>query len=204
MELIDVSMVLSNDTLVYPGDPKVETKRTKSLVRDGVNLSKISMGLHSGTHIDAPAHYLKGGKTIDEINLQSLIGKARVCDLTKVSGTITETELRKCGIRKDEIILFKTRNSNLSTKKFSKTYICLSPDGADYLIKRKIKAVGIDYLSIEAAGSCIVHKKLLTKNTLIIEGLVLKNVKPGIYQMVCLPLKIRGGEAAPARCTLFK
>ena len=192
-KVIDISTALSNDTLVYPGDPKVETKRIKTIGRDGVNLSKISMGLHSGTHIDAPSHYLAGGNTINEINLQCLVGKARVCDLTKATGSITEKELKKCGIRKSEIILLKTKKS-----------FGLSADGADYLIKRKIKAVGIDCLSIEASGSSAVHKKLLTKNIPIIEGLVLKNVNQGVYQIVCLPLKIRDGEAAPARCILFK
>ena len=203
-QIIDISMVLSNDTLIYPGDPKVETKKIKIMGRDGVNLSKITMGLHSGTHVDAPAHFLKEGKTIDEMNLRVLVGKARVCDLTKVKELITEKELKKCGIKKDEIILLKTSNSRLSTKKFSEKFISLSLDGADYLIKNKIKAVGIDYLSIETAGSSVVHKKLLTKNIPIIEDLVLKNVKPGVYQIVCMPLKIKGGEAAPARCILSK
>jgi arylformamidase len=204
MKVIDISRVLSKDTLVYPGDPKVGTKRIKNIERDGVNLSRITLGLHSGTHIDAPSHYLAGGKTINEINLQSLVGKARVCDLTNVSETITEKELEGCKIRKGEIILFKTRNSRLQTNKFIRNFVSLSGDGADYLIKRRIKAVGIDYLSIEAADSCVVHKKLLTKNIPIIENLALKNVLPGVYQIVCLPLKIKNGEAAPARCILLR
>lgn len=193
MEVFDVSTLLSEETIVYPGDPKIKMHKVKKLGKDKVNLSKISMGLHSGTHVDAPAHYLSGGKTIDEINLGLFIGKARVCDAPKTGNEITAKDLKKHKIGSDEIVLFKTNRKCF-----------LGFDGADYLTKKKIKAVGIDNLSIEKAGSSLVHKKLLSNNIPIIEGLVLKNVPAGIYQMVCLPLKIKGGEAAPARCMLLK
>ena len=191
MKIIDLSAELSNGTKTYPGDPEVKTQKIKDVGRDGYALSKITMGLHSGTHVDAPAHYLNGGRTIDEISLGMLIGKARVCDLSSGPKKISEKELKKFRIRRNEIVLLKTRKG------------VLTADGADFLLQKKIRAVGIDGLSIEESGSSVVHKKLLSKNIPIMEGLVLKRVKPGTYQFICLPLKIRGGEAAPARCVLI-
>ena len=200
-------MKISDKMITYEGDPKVKIKEMKNISEDGVVVSKICMGLHSGTHIDAPAHYLKEGESIDNINLESLIGKAMVFDLTFVKDKIDISYLKKYKIRENEIILLKTRNSKLLKRKsFSRNFVYLSEDAADYLIRGKIKAVGIDYLSIEKFKSKenYVHKQLLSNHIPIIEGLDLEHAEEGMYTIFCVPLKIMGREAAPARCILIK
>lgn len=199
-------MPIYNGMIVYPGDPAVEIRKAKTFQKDGVLISKIAMGLHAGTHIDAPRHYLPNGKTIGEIPLESLTGNAFVCDLSSVSDCITAKDLEKFVIDRGDIVFLKTRNSGRIRKKFSEKYVCLDPTGADYLIEKKIKAVGIDCLSIEKFDSndAIVHKKLLRKEIPVIEGLVLKHVAGGRYLTHCAPLKITGAEASPARCILVQ
>lgn len=205
MDVFDVSVTLSEETVVYPGDPKVLLRKLKNIKEDGVAVSEIRMGLHSGTHIDAPAHYLHRGKSVEE--LSTIVGPAKVCDLSKVKETITASDLGAFDITRGDIILFKTRNSSLwKRKKFSKDYVSLSFEAAKYLVRKKVAAVGIDYLSIEAfdsSDSCV-HKTLLAAKIPIIEGLDLGKITPGAYTLVCLPLKIAGGEAAPARCILIR
>jgi arylformamidase len=206
MKIIDISMPVYNGMIVYPGDPRVDIRKEKTFQKDGVLVSRIAMGLHAGTHIDAPLHYLPDGKAIDEIPLDSLTGEALVCDLSSVSGCIKAKDLKKFLIEKGDIVFLKTRNSGINGKKFSKNYIYLDTDGADYLIEKKIKAVGIDCLSIEKFDSsdAAVHKKFLGKEIPIIEGLVLGRVPGGRYLTHCAPLKILGAEASPARCVLVQ
>jgi arylformamidase len=203
MEVFDVSVTLSKETVVYPGDPKVLRRKLSNIKGAGVAVSEIRLGLHSGTHIDAPSHYLPKGKSIDELSL--IVGPAKVCDLSKVKEEITADDLRGCDISSDDVVLFKTRNSSLwKRKKFSKDYVSLSFEAAKYLVRKKVAAVGIDYLSIEAFDSDgSVHKALLAEDIPIIEGLDLGKITPGAYTLVCLPLKVAGGEAAPARCILI-
>ena len=173
---------------VYPGDAGVAIENTKSIKKDGFNLSEISMGLHSGTHVDAPLHYLPGGKSIDQIPLSTLTGKAIVCDLTDVKDAIGPKDLENFEIEPGDIVYFKTRNSLLAGKKFSRKYVHLNIEGAEYLIEKKAKAVGIDYLSIEKYDSidAPVHKKLLGRGIPIIEGLILSRVAGGRYLTHCL------------------
>ncbi len=207
MKIIDISMELSSAMITYEGDPRVKMDVIKSFSKNGVLLSKISMGLHSGTHVDSGLHYLRNGESIDKIDLKSLVGKARVCDLISAKSSITVSDLKTCGMKKDEIILLKTRNSKLLGKKlFSRGFVHLSENAADYLVGKRIKAVGIDYLSVEKFRSRenYVHKKLLSCKIPIIEGLDLRKVEPGEYVFYCLPLKIKGGEASPARCILIR
>ncbi|MFZ2456736.1 MAG: cyclase family protein [Candidatus Altiarchaeia archaeon] len=206
MKIIDISMPISRGMTVYPGDPKVDIRKEKTLRTDGVVVSKITMGLHTGTHIDAPLHYLPGGKTIEEIPLESLTGDALVCDLSYAVDCIGAKDLRKFPIKKGDIVFLKTKNSGVTAKRFSGEYVHLDADGADYLVKKRIKAVGIDCLSIERSDStdAAVHKKLLRKDIPIIEGLVLGHVAEGRYLTHCAPLKIKGAEAGPARCVLVQ
>jgi len=201
MEIIDISMSLEDGMVIYPGDAKFKRTDIVSFDKKGVRLSKIELGSHTGTHIDAPAHFLKKGKTIDKVSLDSLVGKGKVCEFSVKA--IGEKELKECGIKKGDIVLLKTQNWELGTKKFSEDFAYLDESGADYLVKKGIKAVGIDYLSIgEFHKGREVHKKLLGNNIPIIEGLNLKTVNPGPYVIYCLPLKIKGAEGAPARCIL--
>ncbi len=193
MRIIDVSTTIEDGMRLYEGDPEFKLKKIKTVTADGTELSEISMCAHAGTHVDAPAHYLKGGQTIDEIELGKLSGTAIVCEVADKA--IDAAELTEHEILEGDIVLFKTDQN---------TY--LSQSGADYLVAKKIKACGIDSLSIEdpytKGGKT--HKKLLSKGILIIEGLNLKNVKSGRYSFQCLPLKIKGCEAAPARCILVE
>jgi arylformamidase len=205
MEVFDVSVTLSKETIVYPGDPKVSLRKLKNIKEDGFSLSELSLGLHSGTHVDAPSHYLPKGKSVDKLPL--IAGAAKVFDLSAVKEEITVDDLRGCDISSGDVVLFRTRNSSLwKRKKFSRTYVSISVEGARYLVRKKVAAVGIDYLSVEAFDSFdgCVHKILLTKDIPIIEGLDLGKITPGAYTLVCLPLKIVGGEAAPARCILIR
>lgn len=206
MKIIDISMILSDETVTYEGDPDIKFETVKNFPQSRVMLSKVDMGLHSGTHVDSPAHFLKGGKKLDEMPLESLIGKARVCDLTDAKEFVGASELAGCNIEDGEIILIKTKNSELlDDKKFHRDFVHLADDGADYLVEKKVKAVGIDYLSVEKFKSetGYVHKTLLSKDILIIEGLSLGKVRAGTYTLYCLPLKIKGRESAPARCILI-
>jgi arylformamidase len=205
MKIFDISMPVENGMPVYPGDPKVKIVKIKTFQKNGVIVSKITMGLHAGTHIDAPRHYLPDGKTIDQIPLECLTGKAVVCDLSSVEDCIKAKDLRKFAIDEGDIIFLKTKNSQ-TRENAPKNQICLNEDGADYLIEKEIKAVGIDCLSIERFDSsdARIHKKLLGREIPIIEGLVLGNVDGGRYLTHCAPLKIIDAEASPARCVLVR
>lgn len=206
MKIIDISMELSDETVTYEGDQGIKFEIVKNFPQSRVMLSKVDMGLHSGTHVDSPAHFLDGGKKLDEMPLESLIGKARVCDLTDATESVGASELKGCKIEEGEIVLLKTKNSELlDDKKFHREFVHLTDDGADYLVDNKIKAVGIDYLSIDKFKSetGYVHKSLLSKDILIIEGLDLRSVQAGTYTLYCLPLRIKSREAAPARCILI-
>ncbi len=196
MKLIDISCPISPDSAVYPGDPKVKIDTLKTLRKDGFLLSRITMGLHTGTHIDAPSHYVPDGKSVDEIPLESLTGDAIVCDLSRLKRSITAGDLSKFEINAEDIVFLKTQDT--------KEHVFLEVDGADYLVKKKIKAVGIDCLSIDKYGSDAAHKKLLGNDIPIIEGLVLGHVRGGRYLTHCSPLKITGAEASPARCVLVE
>jgi arylformamidase len=206
MKIIDISMRLSNSTIAYPGDPKIAIARKKGFQNDKLRLSEITMGAHSGTHVDAPAHFLKDGKSIDEVGLKPLIGRAIVFDLTFVDKSILASDLEECPAGQGDILLLKTRNSGLlKRRRFTKDFVHLSSDAADYVVKTGVKAVGIDYLSIEEYGSRgnYVHKRLLSCGIPIIEGLDFRGVRPGGYTLFCLPLNVVGCEAAPARCVLL-
>jgi len=201
MKIIDISAGIYTGMPVHPGDPKVSIRERKKLFNEGFSLSEISMGLHSGTHIDAPAHYISGGKRAHEVRLERLIGRAKVCDMRGVVA-IGESEIRECGIKKGDVPLFKTKDA---CGRFSKDYPALDKTGAEYLIRNKCPSVGTDQFSIEAIGAVgDVHKMLLSKEMIIIEGLDLSDAKPGYYRLFCLPLKILGVEGAPARCILIK
>jgi arylformamidase len=191
---------------VWPGDPPVRIERLSSIERGGaVNLSAISMCLHTGTHVDAPLHYLRGGPGVAELPLDALAGPARVVGIRDPKA-IRESALRPLGIRRGERILFRTRNSRRCwrTAGFCRDYVHLALDAAVWLAERGIAAVGIDYLSIGAPDEQgdRVHRVLLEAGIGIIEGLDLSPAPPGRYELICLPLKMPGADGAPARAVL--
>ena len=205
MKIYDISWPISNDTTEYKNKKTVAFEQLKDFDKDGVRESKICLGTHTGTHIDAPAHFLKDGKTVDEISLDRLIGRSQVLDLTTVIEKITADDLEKFELHEGEIILLKTANSAQSiTDPFQTNFIYLDASGARYLADKKVKAVGIDYLGIERGDpEHTTHTTLMHADIVIIEGLRLSHVQAGEYFFVCLPLDLIGLEAAPARAILM-
>jgi len=203
---IDISVPLKDGMVHWPGDSQVHVKRVKDMEQgDSANLSMISMGAHSGTHVDAPIHFISGGRSIDEILPETLVGRARVIAIGDTE-SVTIDELKKHHIRPGERILFKTFNSShvWQSDRFVEDFVFISDTAARFLVERKVKAVGIDYLSVGSHrhGGSEVHKILLAGGVGIIEGLDLSKVAAGEYELICLPLKLVRGDGAPARAIL--
>lgn len=194
---------------MYAGDPAVKLVRTVDVERgDAYTVSWLEMGAHTGTHVDAPAHFVRGGKTVEQLNLGVLMGPARVVEMLGVDREITRRDLASASIPTGtERILFRTKNSSLwSLRGFQKVYAGLAADGADWLVERGVRLVGIDYLSVEPFGSTdyAAHHILLDAGVVIVEGVNLDGVAEGVYELICLPLRIAGAEGAPARAVLIR
>jgi arylformamidase len=203
---IDISVPVKNGMLHWPTDPPVAITRVKDMAKgDSSNLSLLSMGAHSGTHIDAPVHFAPDGAGVDVADITVLIGRARVVEILDTE-TITVRELEPLHIRRGDRILFKTMNSATPwhERPFREDFIHLSDAAADYLLIRGVKLVGADYLSIGSYrhGGGVVHRRLLQGGVCIVEGLNLHGVTPGHYHFVCLPLRLAGSDGAPARCVI--
>lgn len=203
---IDISVPLRNAMVHWPGDPPVNIKRVKDIQHgDTANLSMISMGAHSGTHIDAPLHFTQQGEGVDKMPLDTAVGRARVIEI-RDSESIKPEELLQHRIRRAERILFKTRNSSgvWQTNKFVEDFVFISDEAARFLTKRGVRLVGVDYLSVGGfkQGGSYVHETLLGAGIWIIEGLDLSRVSPGKYDLICLPLKLDQADGAPARAIL--
>lgn len=205
-KLYDISVGLSNKTPVFPAQPKFQLDYIKEIEKgDRVNLSKFLMSSHTGTHIDAPFHFINDGNKIDKVKLKSVIGYAKVFKIN--ASKIDLNELKNLNIVKNDIILFKTSNSELWGKEdFVYKYVFITPKAAEYLANKGIRAVGVDYMIPELFGDFErpVHYILLGKDIVIIEGLDLTNVTEGNYLLICLPLKILGNDGAPARAVLLE
>jgi arylformamidase len=205
MTIYDVTLPISKDLPVFPGDPAIRIDRKTQIGKNGAksNLSRYSFGSHTGTHIDPPFHFIEDGITVDRLPLELLIGRARVVEVT--SPRIDESALNEFDFTADVRVLFKTRNSYLwSQKGMSKEFVYITPGAAQVLVDNAIRLVGIDYLSVEKfdAEEPKTHLTLLGAGAIIIEGLDLREVEPGDYEMICLPLKIKDGDGAPARVVL--
>jgi arylformamidase len=208
MKFYDISVDLRSGMQVHPGDPRFRSKPVRSLQNgDPFGLSKIMMSNHTGTHVDAPSHFVPGGQTITDLPLELMNGRVRVVQI-RHREKIDVPELQQLTFMNDIRILFKSRNSQLWTnhKYFSKKYIYVTSDAALYLIDQGIKLIGFDYHSVERFGdeSYPVHKVLLQNQVLLIEGLNLSEVDQGHYEMSCLPLKLKDMDGAPARVILKK
>lgn len=205
MKIIDISRLIARGEATYPGNPGPVLKRIRTIARDMVNNSQISLGLHTATHLDTPLHHLRKGKAADRIELERCMGWCRVIDLEKIKKEITAADVRRIKPEPGEIILFRTRNSRPS-KKFNKNYIYVNDEAARLLAKAKLKAVGTDALGIKKfrLRPDRVHPVLLGAGVLIYEGLQLRHVKGGNYFFIGLPLKIVDAEASPVRAILIK
>jgi arylformamidase len=207
--LYDITLPLYSGQVVWPGDPSVEiTPLSEISSGQPVNISLISLGSHTGTHIDAPRHILDHGQGADQIWPEKLMGICQVLDLTSSEQVILPEGIKKAGFYpRIPRILFKTKNSTYAgDQKFHRDYVSLSQEAAEWLIEKKSQLIGIDYLSIESfdTSDYPVHRILLSQGVVLLEGIVLKHVPPGVYELICAPLKIIQGDGAPARVFLKK
>lgn len=207
MRFYDISVGLSTDLPVWPGDPIPEMDRISDIEDgDSNNVTRITTTVHTGTHIDAPLHYIKGGKSVDRLSLEAMIGRAYVIHLPKA--TVLDAEiLEKARIPpRTRRVLFKTRNSSLwarGEKSFQADFVGLDPSGAQWLVRKGLQLVGVDYLSVAAMDQGDqTHRILLRAGVILLEGINLSQIRQGRYTLYCLPIKIDGSEGAPARAVL--
>jgi arylformamidase len=205
-EWVDVSVPLHTGMVHWPDNPPVTIERQLDMARGDVcNVSKMSMGVHTGTHMDAPIHFIRGGIGIDQMPLTTAIGQARVIEIGDPV-SIKPEELASHNIQRGERILFKTRNSARcwQTDDFVEDFVYIAHEAAQYLASLGVQLVGVDYLSVGgfAVDGPETHRALLGGGIWIIEGLNLSQAEPGIYDLICLPLRIVGGDGAPARAIL--
>jgi arylformamidase len=202
---IDVTVPVRTGMVHWPGNPPVELVRTEDVAKgDPATVSRLSLGVHTGTHVDAPVHFLVDGSGVDAIPLERLVGEVRVVPI-RDERSIGVAELRSLHPREGERLLFKTTNSARcwKTDAFVPDYVFLSLDGAQLLAECRVRTVGIDYLSIAGMDEGVpTHLALIRGGICIIEGLDLSAVEPGDYEMVCLPPRLAGADGAPARVLL--
>ena len=204
IELLDVSVPIHPAMVVYPGDPPVRIERT-SAIADGAeaNVSRGELGLHTGTHVDAPLHFIDGAPGVDALAPDVLVGRAHVVDATGVEAELDAAALERLDLPAGAArLLFKTRNSRLwERSSFAEDFVRFTADGGRFLVERGVRLVGIDYLSV---GDPDAHRALLGAGVVALEGLDLRAVEPGAYRLLCLPLRIVGADGAPARALLVR
>jgi arylformamidase len=208
---IDATATLDPATTpVYEGDAPMKFEFLKDMRKgDGLTLSAYSLGAHSGTHIDAPMHFVRDGASIDRVSLEPLIGPARVIDISDGVESIDAAELNRHRWKGAPRVIFRTRSSLrgwMKSPTFHRDFAYIAPDAAQLLADAGVQLVGIDYISAERFGAPapLTHRILLGKGIPIVEGLALETVRPGDYDLVVLPMKVAGHEGAPARAVLRK
>lgn len=206
--IFDISVPVTNGSVVYPGNPEVTIEPHSELARGASsNLSRISFGSHTGTHVDAQSHFFEAGSTVDRLPLNVLIGRARVIAVADDVMSVTAGHLQKESIQNAERVLIRTRNSAFVTDRaFHPDFTYVAPDGAEYLASIGVKLVGVDYYSVEQfhSGHHRTHRTLLERGIVIVEGLDLSGITPGEYEFCCLPLRLEGLDGAPARAVLMR
>jgi arylformamidase len=203
---VDISVPVRNGMVHWPGDPDFHIERATDQEKgDVATVSRMALGVHTGTHMDAPLHFIRHAASIDTMPLDATVGRARVIGI-RDRKSIGREELVSHGISAGERILFKTANSEHSwdSDRFDEEFVFISRDGARYLAECGVRAVGVDYLSVGGyrEDGVETHEALLGAGIWIIEGLNLKGIEPGEYELVCLPLRLIGAEGAPARAIL--
>ena len=211
MRIYDITVPISaSETPTYPGDPGIEIKQWAALsAGDAANVTLLHFGAHTATHIDAPAHFIEGASRIDALPLDVMLGRARVVEIPRDVRVIDARELARQDLSGVTRILFKTRNSEFwadAGSNFQEDFTYIEPDAAHALVQAGVRLVGMDYLSVEKFKSerFETHLALLSRNIVIVEGLDLRGVPAGDYELICLPLKIASGtgDGAPARAVL--
>jgi arylformamidase len=205
----DITLPYGPDLPVWPGEPKPIISRLKSMADgDSANVTHIEAAMHYGTHVDAPIHFIDGAPGVEALPTDVLIGRVNVIDLPNAE-LITADVLKEVNsIERCDRIIFKTRNSqnwSQPNPEFDRNYVAIAPDAAEILVAANIRLVGVDYLSVEPFGSkdFVTHKALLGASIVIVEGLDLRGVEAGEYEMACLPMKLQGADGAPARVVLW-
>jgi arylformamidase len=205
MRLIDVSVPLDAQLPTYPHNTPFSLEPIKRIARgDSSNVSTLHMSAHTGTHVDAPRHFFDQGAGTESLPLELLIGRARVIEIDSRAGVAAE-DLAPIDLSDDIRVLIKTHNSRLwGSPDFHEDYVGVTDSGAKHLVEHGIKVVGVDYLSVEKFHNpgAPAHHVLLGAGTIVIEGLNLREVDPGVYEMFCLPLRVVGSDGAPARVVL--
>jgi arylformamidase len=205
--MYDLTRPLRDGGTVYPGDPPISFRPHRSLaLGDPANVTALSLGTHSGTHVDAPRHFLAHGVAVDGILPERLIGPVAVLTLSPSSTLVDAATLAGHDLRGQRRVLLRTRDSAAGTHGFSTDYCALALDGAEYLLARGVELIGIDSPSVEPFGSddYPVHRLLLEHGVVIVEGLDLSSVSAGVYDFICLPLRLEGLDGAPARAVLVE
>ena len=206
--LYDISLPLRSGGVVYPGNPPISITAQQAISQGaGANVSRLDLGSHSGTHVDAPKHFFDDGAGVDALPLDVLMGPARLIAMGDDVMSVGEAELRAHDLAGVTRVLIRTRNSawlSAGDPVFHPDYTYVAPDGADYLVSLGVKLVGVDYLSVEQfhSGHHRTHRTLLGANVVIVEGLVLSEPAPGDYDLRCLPVNFAGLDGAPARAVL--
>ena len=210
MEIIDITAPASPRSVMWPGDDPPYHEFTSHTDRgDPSTVSRWSLSAHTGTHVDARMHFIPGGWTIESLELSRTVGPCLVVDLTYVERRIERADLEAAGVAGQVRVLLKTRNSILellSRSEFEEGYVGISREAAEYLVEIGAETVGVDYLSVEPFEDkeFNTHHTLLGADVVILEGLLLTDVEPGEYFLVCLPLKLAGSDGSPARAILMR
>jgi arylformamidase len=204
-EVIDISLPITPNMPIWPGDPAPGLKPVLTLERDGLQVSQLVLSTHTGTHLDAPRHFIPGGCTIDQLDLGILVGVCRVIEVVSAATSLSRTDLQRFELQPDERVLVKTRNSRRpAARTFVPDFAALGPSAAAYLCDQGVRLVGIDGPSIDVwdASDFPCHKHLLAAGILIVENLVLRDVVPGVYGLIAVPLNIAGADGCPVRAVL--
>lgn len=208
MRILDISLPLHEDMVVWPGDAPFRRTLSRQIARgDGYNLSRIETGAHAGTHVDAPRHFLEAGATIDQMDLTACLGPCRVVAVEN-RPAIARADLEPLDLLGVERLLIKTSNSMFYDQNvFVENYAGLTPDAADYLAGlESLRLIGLDYYSVgpfDETQTVAVHRVLLGRKIMLLEGINLKNIGPGDYELVALPLRIEGSDGSPVRAVLI-
>ncbi|HEX2722955.1 MAG TPA: cyclase family protein [Gemmatimonadaceae bacterium] len=206
--IFDISIPVVNDGLVYPGNPAISIEQQQSITKGaGANVSRISFGSHTATHVDAARHFIDHGRTVDQIGLGRLVGRAILISVDSSLMSIGRRDLEQHQLMGHTRVLIRSRNSGfLLDREFHPDYTYLAPDAAEYLLSLGVDFVGVDYLSIEQfhSGHHRTHRTLLERDVVIAEGLLLSEPPDGEYELICLPLKLAGVDGAPARAILIE
>ncbi len=209
MKILDISVSVDRNSPVWPGDPAVVLERYMAMADgDVANVSRLVCSVHTGTHVDAPVHFIEGGSAVEQLSLDVLIGPAVVAELPEALA-IKRSDLEGLALAPGtKRLLIKTSNSVLwqdGQSEFHEDFVALTPEAASWIVERQLELIGVDYLSVQrfADAEPVTHRTLLASGVVIVEGLDLSGVEPGSYQLICLPMKLVGSDGAPARAVLM-